>query len=327
MISVIVPIYNVEDFLRPCIESILAQTYTELQIILVDDGSTDHSGEICDEYARKDARIEVIHQNNVGLSAARNAGLKVVKGEYVAFVDGDDYIHPQMYEVLLNALSEGKYDFSMILGKQVFGNEKPPQNLSAFTKSFLSQEKMMQSLFNHIPWQSIEEFQIHVVWNKLYKRALLKDEFFKETGTEDTEFNCRIYQKASQAIIIHADMYYWVQRSSSITHQKINARYIDCANSYYLCLQNISKDNAAYRGYCLEKHYKIMVNVRYHAANTPYCGLARQTVKKLRGQTINEFLCNKYIPLYMKCSLLLFYHIPLLYSGFMKLCEVKARKK
>ena len=203
LISVIVPIFNVEAYLRPCIESILASTYTTLQIILVNDGSTDHSGEICDEYTRKDTRIEVIHQKNAGLSPARNSGMKAAKGKYISFIDGDDYIHPQMYEVLLEALQEGNYSFSMILGKQVYDNDKSYSIPSAYTKSILTQEIMIKSLFNHIhPQQGIKEVQAQVVWNKLYKRELLDNEFFQETGTEDTEFNCRIYQKSCQAVII-----------------------------------------------------------------------------------------------------------------------------
>lgn len=202
LISVIVPIFNVEAYLRPCIESILASTYTTLQIILVNDGSTDHSGEICDEYTRKDTRIEVIHQKNAGLSPARNSGMKAAKGKYISFIDGDDYIHPQMYEVLLEALQEGNYSFSMILGKQVYDNDKSYSIPSAYTKSILTQEIMIKSLFNHIhPQQGIKEVQAQVVWNKLYKRELLDNEFFQETGTEDTEFNCRIYQKSCQAVI------------------------------------------------------------------------------------------------------------------------------
>ena len=201
LISVIVPIFNVEAYLRPCIESILASTYTTLQIILVNDGSTDHSGEICDEYTRKDTRIEVIHQKNAGLSPARNSGMKAAKGKYISFIDGDDYIHPQMYEVLLEALQEGNYSFSMILGKQVYDNDKSYSIPSAYTKSILTQEIMIKSLFNHIhPQQGIKEVQAQVVWNKLYKRELLDNEFFQETGTEDTEFNCRIYQCSSRQI-------------------------------------------------------------------------------------------------------------------------------
>lgn len=101
-----------------------------------------------------------------------------------------------MYEVLLEALQEGNYSFSMILGKQVYDNDKSYSIPSAYTKSILTQEIMIKSLFNHsTPQQGIKEVQAQVVWNKLYKRELLDNEFFQETGTEDTEFNCRIYQK------------------------------------------------------------------------------------------------------------------------------------
>lgn len=250
------------------------------------------------------------------------------KGKYISFIDGDDYIHPQMYEVLLEALQEGNYSFSMILGKQVYDNDKSYSIPSAYTKSILTQEIMIKSLFNHIhPQQGIKEVQAQVVWNKLYKRELLDNEFFQETGTEDTEFNCRIYQKSCQAVIIDIPMYYWVQRPTSITHQKVNPRYIDRADSYYLCLQNIPKENTVYRGCCLEKLFKMIINVRYHASNTPYRHLAHLTAKRLKKQTANEFLKNRHIPFHIKLSLLSFYYIPPLYSGFMKLCETKARKK
>ena len=217
------------------------------------------------------------------MSPARNSGMKAAKGKYISFIDGDDYIHPQMYEVLLEALQEGNYSFSMILGKQVYDNDKSYSIPSAYTKSILTQEIMIKSLFNHIhPQQGIKEVQAQVVWNKLYKRELLDNEFFQETGTEDTEFNCRIYQKSCQAVIIDIPMYYWVQRPTSITHQKVNPRYIDRADSYYLCLQNIPKENTVYRGCCLEKLFKMIINVRYHASNTPYRHLAHLTAKKTK---------------------------------------------
>ena len=98
LISVIVPVYNVEKFLVKCVDSILAQTYTNLEIIIVDDGSPDNCPAICDELAKKDSRIKVIHKENGGASSARNAGLDIAKGEYIGFVDGDDYIAKDMYE-------------------------------------------------------------------------------------------------------------------------------------------------------------------------------------------------------------------------------------
>ena len=328
LISVIVPIYNVEPYLRPCIESILAQTYTHLQIILVDDGSTDSSGEICDEYAGKDNRIEVIHQKNAGISPARNTGLERARGEFISFVDGDDFIHPRMYEVMLEVLLAGEYSFSMILGKMVYENDDNRYAIvTPYAKTVLTQEVLMRSLFNHTPLQDMEEWQIQVVWNKLYRREQLKDEFFRQTGTEDTEYNNRIFLKSSQVAVIDASLYYWVQRPSSITHQKVNARYIDRANSYYLCLQDISQDRPLYRACCLEKLYKTMVNVRYHATGTPFHELACRTVKELKGKTFKEFVTSKHISFRMKFLLILFYYLPPLYSGFMKVCEAKARRR
>ena len=102
LISVIVPIYQVEAYLEECLDSILNQTYRQLEIILIDDGSTDRCGEICDRYASRDSRIKVIHQTNQGLSAARNAGMDIAIGEYISFIDSDDYIVPQYYEKMLD---------------------------------------------------------------------------------------------------------------------------------------------------------------------------------------------------------------------------------
>ena len=210
LISIIVPIYNVEGYVSTCIDSLLRQTYPHLQIILVDDGSTDRSGAICDKYARQDTRIEVIHQENAGLSAARNSGLKRAIGELIAFVDGDDYVHPQMYDTLYRALRSGDYDFSMVLGKQVPDGSSQVLSLSSvFKQTVLPQERLMRGLFN---LETIEEAQLQAVWNKLYKRELLEEELFQKTGTEDTEFNCRIYLHVHRAILIEEAMYYWVQR-------------------------------------------------------------------------------------------------------------------
>lgn len=110
LISVIVPIYKAEDYLPRCIDSILAQTYWNIEVILVDDGSPDRCGEICDEYGQKDARVKVIHQENSGTIVARNVGLSIARGEYIGFVDSDDYIEPQMYERLYDCIRSGPYD-------------------------------------------------------------------------------------------------------------------------------------------------------------------------------------------------------------------------
>ena len=112
-ISIIVPVYNVEKYLSQCIESIINQNYKNIEIILVNDGSTDKSGDICDSYSLKDNRIKVIHKKNEGVSIARNTGLKVATGEYIAFVDGDDFVHEYIYTKLINIINNSKYDLVM----------------------------------------------------------------------------------------------------------------------------------------------------------------------------------------------------------------------
>lgn len=186
MISIIVPIYNVEKYLRQCIDSILSQTYTNLEIILVDDGSKDKSGDICDYYKEKDARIKVIHKTNGGLSSARNAGLEIATGEYIGYVDSDDYIAPDMYECLLKALEQHPEAGVVSTGTLMFNdgkdnykpmNEEWERDVDTFTKA---EDYCIKNLSNktHV-----------VVWNKLYRQEVTKDiKFLEGRNNEDARY-------------------------------------------------------------------------------------------------------------------------------------------
>ena len=167
LISVIVPIYKVEKYLHKCIDSILAQTYTNLEIILVDDGSPDNCGKICDEYAAKDSRIKVIHQPNGGLSAARNAGLDIATGDYIGFVDSDDYIAPDMYEKLYNALVKNDADMA-ICDYQRFGNELPYDEMSLTTEVITGLQAMEKQ-------NTVINCSFVVAWSKLYKSFIFSN--------------------------------------------------------------------------------------------------------------------------------------------------------
>ena len=123
LISVIIPVYNVEGFLPLTLESVLHSTCTDYELILVDDGSTDGSGAICDRYAQENKNIQVIHKPNGGVSSARNSGLDVARGKYVCFIDGDDMIHPQMFAEQVRAIESGDYDFSMVMMRMVRSDE------------------------------------------------------------------------------------------------------------------------------------------------------------------------------------------------------------
>lgn len=322
MISVIVPIYNVEKYLPTCIESILNQTYKDLEILLIDDGSTDNSGKICDKYAKQDNRCIVIHQQNKGVSETRNTGLNLAKGEYISFIDGDDYIHPQMLEILYNEIRKGNYDFSMILHKMVWKYQKPQNTISNFITKTISQNQLISSLFNKSPSEiNLPEVHFQVVWNKLYKSEIIGDSRFIKTGTEDTEFNNRIYLKCNKGILVFATAYYWFQRVSSMTHQAVNLNTIDRANSYYICWQKIPLEREDYQGICLEKLYKTIINVRYYANKSTYREIANQLASQLISTTYHIFWKNSYIKFPMKILLIIFYKIPLTYKLFMWLVE------
>ena len=124
-ISIIVPVYKVEKYLKKCVDSILAQTFTDFELILVDDGSPDDSGKICEEYAEKDARVRVLHKENGGLSSARNAGIEVAKGKYLGFIDSDDYIAEDMYELLYNTIIKEDADLSICGIYDVYEGKAP----------------------------------------------------------------------------------------------------------------------------------------------------------------------------------------------------------
>ena len=168
LVSIIIPVYKVEPYLRQCIESVLAQTHSALDIILVDDGSPDRCGEICEEYAARDSRIRVIHQENGGLSAARNTGLEVVKGNYITFVDSDDFVAENYVETLLKWIVDSGADIAC--GGFVdyhTGDKVTPVNTELKPKILSSADFLEAMLYQHTG--------DNAVWGKLYKKDIFKN--------------------------------------------------------------------------------------------------------------------------------------------------------
>lgn len=213
MISVIVPIYKVEDYLAKCIESIQKQSFKDLEIILVDDGSPDRCGEICDRYKQQDGRIKVIHKQNGGLSDARNAGIDVAEGEYISFIDSDDYIHPQMMEILYNILQEAEADISVCEFKQV--SEQEDIDFAYILKPVKTEKAEGQQVMNQLQHKNLITV---VAWNKLYRAKLFENNRYKKGMIHEDEFmihhllhecNCIVYTKEP--------LYFYIQRKNSIT--------------------------------------------------------------------------------------------------------------
>lgn len=210
MISIIVPIYKVEGLLDRCVQSILYQTYTDLQIILVDDGSPDGCGAMCDMYQRADKRIQVIHKPNGGLSDARNAGLRIAEGEYVGFVDSDDYIHPEMYETLLHNLSDTHSDVS-ICGFQRLDEGQCPGPAGDNKLHVFENSGIIEQLVENNNMKTV------VAWNKLYKREIFDGIWYEKGRIREDEFIIYdILSRAQRIVYTDMEMYYYIKRAGSI---------------------------------------------------------------------------------------------------------------
>lgn len=216
MISIIVPIYKVEKYLPRCIDSLINQTYKNIEIILVDDGSPDECSRICDKYAARDERIVVIHQKNAGVSSARNAGLKAAKGDYIGFCDPDDWTAPEMYEELLHAMKDYAADLS-VCGYNYYDEENSVDVKRLYKErdpEVLDQRSIMDRMCDIPP--SIR----HGVWNKLFLKSVLRDQQLEEKihYSEDVLFLTDYLCKIERAVIVHKPLYRNLVRKGSATH-------------------------------------------------------------------------------------------------------------
>lgn len=327
MISVLVAIYNVADYLPRLLTSVINQTYRDLEIILVDDGSTDGSEKICDEYSERDDRIKVIHTENGGLPSARNVGLRAVMGDYILMIDGDDALHPQMIEILYNLITSGDYDFSMCYGERIYDTSLIDGMLIEKKESFNSLELTPDSCMRDLHTKDSIWIHYAVVWNKLYKKNLLLNQFFKDTPSQDIEFNNRIYQRINRAVLLPQTLYYWIQRPSSITHQGVVLNFVNTTLSEYICLHEIPSDNHLYRAYCLEHLYRLIAIKRYRTRGTPLYKIAVSNSRFLMAKTVKEFISNSFIPFKTKCSLLLRNYLPWIYWLFLSVNNYLAYMK
>lgn len=209
LISVIIPVYNVEKYLKKCVESVLTQSYRNLQIILVDDGSTDKSPEICDEYAKHDNRILVVHKKNGGLSSARNSGLKVACGNYITFLDSDDYVSPTIYEELYRVLEEREDRIACSCFRRIDESGKiyDKRDLHIYHET-LSNLEYLRELLLHIGDTS--------VCTKLFPRELLKEKYFDESKlNEDLLFMVDLIPYFKEIVFTGKVGYFYLIRENS----------------------------------------------------------------------------------------------------------------
>ncbi|PQV47696.1 glycosyl transferase family 2 [Jejuia pallidilutea] len=220
-ISIIIPVYNVEQYLHRCMHSILNQTYTNLEIILINDGATDNSGEICDDYASKDDRILVIHQKNKGLSGARNSGLKRATGEFVGFVDSDDWIEYDMFERMMNLIQNENID---VVECGILKSLDVEDNINRHGK--LNIEDRLSALKRIITNQQFS------VWRRLYKKKIIEDITFVEgKNSEDVYFTLDVFKNINKIAYTSAPLYNYFIGGVSITRGGYRLKTLDTVDA------------------------------------------------------------------------------------------------
>ncbi len=249
LISIIVPVYNVEKYLEKCITSILNQTYKNLQIILVDDGSQDKSGQICDKYKLQDNRIEVIHKKNGGLSDARNIGIEKARGKYIGFVDSDDYISKTMYEDMYKIIQEREGDVCISNLYIVNENKEILKNIDNGIEEYNKIQILREILLD----KNIQSY----AWNKLYKKSLFKNIRYPiGKKYEDIGTTFYILEKCKKILVIGKPEYYYINRQGSIVNN-INEQtildYIDIISERYDYVKDKYKQLEKYNKYYLAK--------------------------------------------------------------------------
>ena len=290
LISVIVPIYKVESLLPGCIDSILAQTYENLEVILVDDGSPDNCGRICDEYAGKDSRIRVIHQKNAGLAGARNAGLEIARGEYLGFVDSDDRIAPQMYETLLASMEAEQADIA-ICGRymEFMSGDLVPM----FT---LDQPQVMDA------HEAVRKFLISedldaAAWDKLYRRSFWGDTRYPLNYiSEDVPVTSRLLARANRVVHCGQPLYYYLQRAGSLSHAAFNEK---CLGIYYFYKEvglEMGQRFPDLREEGLFFYYKALLVLLFRYAGSRSSHAVGKELYRMLRQNIMSICANRYLP-------------------------------
>ena len=235
MISVIIPVYKVEPYLDRCVESVINQSYPNLEIILVDDGSPDNCPAMCDAWAKRDSRIKVIHKTNGGLSDARNAGMAVAAGEYISFVDSDDWIAPEMLERLYLAMQRDRSDIAACTVKMVWEDDTPSELLTVQTNCVLDKHQAQAALLE-------EKLLKQPVWYKLYRSEIIKDISF-EVGKyhEDVFWSYQAVGAANRVSVIDYVGYYYFQRAGSIMGEGYSLKRLDAVEAYENRYQYLSE--------------------------------------------------------------------------------------
>ncbi|WBW98616.1 glycosyltransferase family 2 protein [Oceanirhabdus sp. W0125-5] len=316
-ISIVVPVYNVERYLRKCISSILEQSFKDFELILVDDGSTDNSGRICDEYKEKDSRIKVIHQENSGLSAARNIGIQTSEGKYITFIDSDDFIHPNMLEVLYNNLHTNKADISICDYNIVYEDKEVTKEFSNNNTKVYSNIEAVKKIVEKSKASMI------VACGKLYRRNLFCDIRYPVGKYHEDEFvTYKLLYKSTKVVVTDAKLYYYLQRSNSITGSTYSIKRLEKLEALEEGIKFFKNEENNELTYLAEFRYLFNIQIAYYRVKYEM-NYNKEIMDKLKiqyNQKFREFTGGniKNISIIRRMLLRVFYIFPNIYCGLVR---------
>lgn len=303
-ISIIVPIYNVEKYLDRCIQSLVNQTLNDIEIILVDDGSPDNCPKICDEYAQKDNRIKVIHKQNAGLGYARNSGLEVTTGEYVAFVDSDDYVDTTMYETLYKRAESTNSDavfcgFKTEVTKDVWRESREVEKDEQWEGN--SVKEFMYNMIASGKGVRQERLYQMSVWHAIYKREIIANNKLafpseREVVSEDIPFQIDFLKNANKVLYLNKHFYYYCLNGSSLTATFKKEKIYGYNRLYDILITKIKEKeysqriNRFYIGYCRSYFYDIYIHNLKNKAELCNLVFNSREFKQVRHEFKSSFL-------------------------------------
>lgn len=318
LVSLIVPVYNTEKWLPHCLECIAAQTWRNLDIILVDDGSTDASGHLCDTFAAQDSRCRVIHQQNQGIWKARNVGMDAARGDYLLLPDSDDYFHHDLVRLLVEAIESGPgYDVAIAGVKKTFSQDEAVSAPVGTETRQKDADALVRDLFD---WRNAAVYA--PAWNKLYRRAFVDGlRFHDYPRSQDVDFNLRLMMRSPRTVEFPATLYYWVQREGSLTHRPGAADTAARCLTQILFdnLQELSPDEERFRPLLLSQLYKKMTLWKGRAHGTRQYGGISCLIREWDARMRKDYRAARQIRPAEKALVLVLLRHPALTHGLMRL--------
>ena len=304
VISVIIPVYKTEKYLDKCVQSIVDQTYTKLEIILVDDGSPDRCPEMCDKWVGKDSRIKVIHKKTGGVASARNAALKKATGDYIAFADSDDYVEKDIYEQLLRLIHDNHADIA------VCGYQINDENRDKDESRLLSSEDALKLIAEG-------DYKYGVLWNKLYKRHVVQGVIMPSLRcSQDLPYNYFVFKNANVIAETSLKLYHYFQNETSTVHKAFSASKFDAVRARKIILDDVKKRSIypyAVKGYMLSCFVFIDEIIIEKKCIEFYDKLRKEILKHKKYILISTCFSKK-----DKIKVLIFWLFPWLYSKYIE---------